>query len=224
MARWNEAVVATAVALTTVAVSGCLESLATRTLAVPIASTERSTAPSISLSMASFDEAFVAPRPAARARYVLLPEVTVSPTAEPKLQQIANGFHRRTGKGLVVTSGTRGPKRQARAMYELLDLGTDLATLYKNSKAAAELEATYEAGRRAGRDESTIVAHMAALIERQMKRGVFVSAHLRAGAVDIRNRNMSETDKRAFLDSVNEVDGIRLLEEAKPPHYHLEIR
>jgi hypothetical protein len=56
-----------------------------------------------------------------------------------------------------------------------------------------------------------------------MDRGVFISAHLRAGAVDIRNRDMTVTEKRALVAAVSEVGGVTALEESRPPHYHLQV-
>lgn len=221
----KDAAVAVGVVGLALVATGCLESLAGGAVFEPLSSRSRSAAPvEAHAPVALYDEAGVRSRPAPRARYVLLPEVTISPAAKPKLERIANAFFQQTGKTLVVTSGTRGPKRQAQAMYDLLALGTDIVSLYKNSRAARELKQRYDAGRAAGKKEAAIVADMTSLIERQIAQGVFVSAHLRAGAVDVRNRGMSDADKRAFLAAVRQVNGVSLLEEAKPPHFHLEIQ
>ena len=68
-----------------------------------------------------------------------------------------------------------------------------------------------------------IVAAMQAALRAQIERGVYLSAHLRAGAVDVRNTIMTAAERRAFRAAVQEVDGIRLLEEQHPPHFHLQI-
>jgi hypothetical protein len=68
-----------------------------------------------------------------------------------------------------------------------------------------------------------VIAAMADVIRLQMERGIFISAHLRAGAVDIRNRDMTPAEKHSFLEAVTEVGGATALEESRPPHYHLQI-
>jgi hypothetical protein len=225
MARRKHSAIAAGVLGLALLATGCLESLAGGSVFEPLSSKSRSASRiEVYAPVALYDEAGVRSRPAPRARYVLLPDVTISPTAKPKLERIANAFFQKTGKTLVVTSGTRGPKRQAQAMYDLLALGTDIVSLYKNSRAAEQLKKRYDEGRSAGKKEAAIVADMTSLIERQIAQGFFVSAHLRAGAVDVRNRGMSDADKRAFLAAVREVNGVSLLEEAKPPHFHLEIQ
>ena len=64
---------------------------------------------------------------------------------------------------------------------------------------------------------------LADVLRAQMDRGVYVSAHLRAGAVDVRSRGMSAADKRAFVAGVEEVGGAEVIEESTPPHFHVEI-
>ena len=75
----------------------------------------------------------------------------------------------------------------------------------------------------AKKDREERVAALERVIRAQIDRGVFISAHLREGAVDIRNRDMTQAEKRAFLDGVDEVGGVLALEESRPPHYHLQI-
>jgi len=75
-------------------------------------------------------------KPARRMSYSMLPDVEISKEVERKLAKVASVYHRRTGKPLVITSGTRDPSAQARAMYQLLSLGTDVVGLYKNKSAA----------------------------------------------------------------------------------------
>ena len=156
-------------------------------------------------------------------RYSLLPEVKLAPAIEGKLAQIAEAFFRRTGKPLVVTSGTRDPERQAEAMHELLRLGVDITKLYRNTRAAAEIARAFQEARAAGKPPAAAVRDLAAVIRRQIERGVFVSAHLRAGAVDVRNRDMSAAQRRAFLEGVAEVGGVAVLDEEAPPHFHLQL-
>jgi hypothetical protein len=153
--------------------------------------------------------------------YTVLPDVTLSNEAAAKLAQIDGAFSQKTGEHLVITSGTRDAARQAKAMYKLIELGGDTAHLYKNKRAAREIQGAYDATR--GEPPEVIVAAMHEVIKAQMARGIYVSAHLRAGAVDVRNRTMTAPMRQAFLKTVTEVGGASLLEESRPPHYHLQI-
>jgi hypothetical protein len=156
-------------------------------------------------------------------KYVLLPEVTLSAKVRARVAQTANAYYRRTGKTLIVTSGTRDALDQARAMHRAFQLGADAERLYRNKAAARELLKIAEAGKAAKKSAAEIDAAIAAGIEQQMERGVYVSAHLRAGAVDVRSHGMTGPDKQAFLAGVAEAGGIEVIEEAAPPHFHLQL-
>ncbi|EYF07964.1 Very large tegument protein [Chondromyces apiculatus DSM 436] len=163
------------------------------------------------------------PEEALSMRFTLLPGVTLPPGVKEKVTRIADGYFRRTGKPLVVTSGVRDAVSQADAMYDLFRLGADVDTLYRNKGALREIQRAYNAGRAASRPEGVVVAAMGEVIRRQVESGVYISAHLRSGAVDVRNRDMSLSEKRALLDAVLEVGGVTALEETRPPHYHLQV-
>jgi hypothetical protein len=171
----------------------------------------------------SGDAQAVAPGAAGGTRYQTLPEVTLSPEVERKIARIAEAYHRRTGKELVLTSGTRDVARQAEAMYELLRLGTDLSKLYRNRAAARELTDVFRAAHGARKGPKQVIAELERVLSAQVSRGTYVSAHLRAGAVDVRSRGMSVADKRAFVAGVEEVGGAEVIEELEPPHFHLEL-
>ncbi|WP_129581607.1 MULTISPECIES: hypothetical protein [Sorangium] len=156
-------------------------------------------------------------------RYVVLPGVDLAPAVEQKVAEIASAYHRRTGKELVVTSGTRDPARQAEAMHDLFRHGADVLGLYKDKAAAREIKSAYEEGLSADEPREAVIAALERVIRAQIDRGVFISAHLREGAVDIRNRDMTPAEKRAFREGLDEVGGVFALEESRPPHYHLQI-
>jgi hypothetical protein len=156
-------------------------------------------------------------------RYVLLPEVTLSAKVRERVAQAANTYFKRTGKTLIVTSGTRDALDQARAMHRSFRLGADVERLYRDKSAIRELLKIAAAGKAAKKGISQVDADLAAAIELQMERGVYISAHLRAGAVDVRSQGMTEPDKRAFLEGVAKAGGIEVIEEAAPPHFHLQL-
>jgi hypothetical protein len=153
--------------------------------------------------------------------YAVLPDVVLSERAAAKMAQIDRAYVRKTGSHLVITSGTRDSIRQAKAMYKMIRLGADVLELYRNRAAALEIKRAYDDA--AGKRPEDAITSMDSVIRAQIDRGVFISAHLRAGAVDVRNRNLSAAERRAFVKSVEEIGGATLLEESHPPHYHLQI-
>lgn len=154
-------------------------------------------------------------------RYATLPEVTLSNEAAAKVSRIDDVFSQRTGEHLVITSGKRDAATQAKAMYKMLELGGDIIRLYKNKRAVREIQGAYDANRR--KPPEAAVSAMYEVIRGQVARGIYISAHLRSGAVDVRNRTMSPSQRQAFMKAVVEVGGVLVLEESKPPHYHLQI-
>lgn len=159
----------------------------------------------------------------AGARFMVLPGVTLSSPVATRIHQLDDAFFRRTGKHLIVVSGTRDPGRQARAMIRVIELGGSLTKLYEDREAAAEIQKAYERARGARKRPEEVVAAVQSTLQAQIQRGVYISAHLRAGAVDIRSTIMTEADRKAFRAAVREVGNISLLEEHRPPHFHLEI-
>ncbi|EYF00444.1 hypothetical protein [Chondromyces apiculatus] len=160
---------------------------------------------------------------ASRPPYVTLPDVIMPDDVASRMLQIDAAYFRRTGKHLTITSGTRDASRQAKAMVKMLKLGADVMRLYRNKEAVREIKAAYDAGRAARRPEGEIVTSVYGVLRRQIERKVYLSAHLRAGAVDVRNRDMTAADKKAFAATVAEAGGVSLLEETAPPHFHLEV-
>ncbi len=158
-----------------------------------------------------------------KSRFETLPDVSLSTRVVDKLNAIASAYQKRTGKSFVVTSGTRAPTRQAELIYDKLARGEDLSRLYKDKAAIAELKRIYDLARSDGREKDGTVILLAAAIRAQMKRGIFVSAHLRAGAADVRSTTMDGADRRAFIEAATQVGGVSVMHEASPPHFHLQL-
>ncbi len=155
---------------------------------------------------------------AARRDFDMNPGVTLAPRIEAKVAAIAKIYRAKTGKRLLVTSGTRSAFSQARAMHNKLRLGDNVLGLYRNKGAVREILAAYKRG------SGSAVERMANVIRSQTERGVYISRHLRAGAVDLRSRGLTASDKRALREAVRQVGGVsNFLEESKPPHFHLEF-
>jgi hypothetical protein len=63
---------------------------------------------------------------------------------------------------------------------------------------------------------------MAMVIQRQIDAGVFISSHLRQGAVDLRSRDLTAFEKKVVRMAAVE-EGARVALETTPPHFHLEV-
>jgi hypothetical protein len=158
-----------------------------------------------------------------RSKFESLRDVTLSPKVEDKLSAIGEKYQRRTGKTFIVTSGIRDPDSQAELIFRKLALGEDLLKLYKDKSAVLELKEVFDDGRKAKRPRATIVTQLATMIRAQMKRGIYISAHLKAGAADIRSTSMTPSDKRAFVEAARDVGGFDIMLESTPPHFHLQL-
>lgn len=156
------------------------------------------------------------------AAYEILPDVNLPTKVEDRIKQVAARYHKATGKTLTVTSGTRDASSQAEAIYDKLAAGDDVVKLYKNKEAALELKGIFDRGKADKADKDATVSRMAKAIRAQVKRGVFISAHLRSGAADIRNADMSASEKEAFVAAA-EKSGLRVLSETTPPHFHVQL-
>ncbi len=155
--------------------------------------------------------------------YEVLPEVNLPTRVEDKIKALADRYHKRTGKNLVVTSGTRDAGSQAEVIFDKLEHGDDIVKLYKNKQASLELVHLYQQSKGQKRDRSATLAVLADAIRGQMKKGVYISAHLRAGAADVRSSDMNATEKRQFVDSVQAVGGLSVMFEATPAHFHMQL-
>jgi hypothetical protein len=156
-------------------------------------------------------------------RFSQLSDVVLAGPVAEKVDEIDDAYFRRTGKHLTVTSGTRDSVQQARAMYKMMRLGGDPLRLYRNKEAAREIKRAYEQGRASKKSPDDIVSEVHSVIQKQMARGVYISAHLRAGAVDVRSRDLSRAEKKQFTTAVAGMKDVQMLEEFTPPHFHLQI-
>lgn len=111
---------------------------------------------------------------------------------------------------LYVTSATRTAREQASAMKTKRDLGDNLRKLY-GPKADAVLAAP-----------NTVDA-MTAAIEGMLRKGIYMSKHMRGDAVDLRSRNWSSEQRKQVEDAVRSIGG-RPLYETTPPHLHVDVK
>lgn len=157
-----------------------------------------------------------------KGRFDTLADVSLSSNVEQKLNAVAEAFRKKTGKTFVVTSGTRDPDNQAELIYAKLAAGEDLLKLYRDKSAVLELVRVFDSSRDAKKSRATTISLIAATIRAQIKRGIYISAHLRAGAADVRSSTMSPTERRTFAEIAKDA-GLGVILETTPPHFHLQL-
>lgn len=162
------------------------------------------------------------PRLHERLAYAVNAGVVLDRAPEEAIRAIAEQLLERTGHRLTVTSGSRTPAGQAEAMIDKLRAGDDLVRLYKDKDSAKAIVAAYRACKREKLSKQATLERVTAVIDEQVARDVYISEHLRAGAIDVRSRNMSRKTKAAFREIVA-ASGATLLEETRPPHFHVQL-
>jgi hypothetical protein len=156
--------------------------------------------------------------------YTLVAGVEIPAPALPKLQALAAAFLAETGKGLVITDGTRPPATQAALMLRNLERGDDIVRNYANKSAAAAVEKAWRAARAEGADTEATLARLTAVITAQVAAGDYVSKHLREGAVDVRCSDLSAAHRKVFKKIAKKL-GIAVVDESRTatPHFHLNF-
>ena len=153
--------------------------------------------------------------------YSIKAGVTLSLAIKGKVEKIATPYFAATQHKFTVTSGQRSAKSQASAMYTKIAAGSKL-TDYRDQTSAQAIKAAYDAGVKARQSRDKTVADMVAVIDAQIANGVYISKHLRDGAVDVRSRDMDETQRAKFKEEAEKVATSVLLEKF-PPHWHLQF-
>lgn len=156
---------------------------------------------------------------------VLARDLRLTDANAERLKRIATRYHKATRKRLVVTGGTRPPQRQAQLMYDKLRRGEDVMAIYENKPAALEVRNAYRAAVAKDLTRKRVVQALTEVIEAQIARGVYVSKHLRNGAVDVRSWDMTGPLEQAFKEAVKAEPGVTIMDERKSqePHFHLNM-
>ena len=138
-----------------------------------------------------------------------------------KVKKIADAYFKETKNTITVTSGTRTASSQASAMYKKL-AGGDKLKIYKDQTSAKAIKKAYDDGISEKLAASKIKSSMTKVIAAQVKKGKYISKHLKSGAVDIRSKDMSAKEKTAFRKAAKGIAKSILL-ESTPPHWHLQF-
>lgn len=160
-------------------------------------------------------------------RHILVRARSVRLTAEARkrLLRIAERYHEATRHRLIITGGTRTALRQAQLMHEKLEHGDNLLAIYPAGPVRPIIAAYRAAKAKRGATRQKVIAAMRQTIESQMDRGVYISRHLQAGAVDVRSRGMNAERYAALRKAVAAERGVVLLDERQTaqPHFHLSL-
>lgn len=150
--------------------------------------------------------------------YTVKPGVVLEPAERTFVASVATDF----GKPLVVTSGYRGPDKQAAAMYVKFKVGGSYH-IYRQVAAAKAIHDAYENGINAGKDRATIVRSMAQIMVDQERKGIYISRHMRATAVDFRTFDLSIVERRQLEDICRKHGAKVILAEGHPVHLHVQF-
>ena len=138
-----------------------------------------------------------------------------------KVKKIADKYYSSTQKGIVITSGTRTSKSQAEAMNGKL-VGGDKLAVYKNRVAAQEIKKSYDDAVTAKKLKPQVIQSIKSTIDSQILKKVYISKHLRKGAIDVRSRDMTPNEKIKFKTAALGV-ATKVILEVTPPHFHLQF-
>ena len=142
--------------------------------------------------------------------YTIKLGVILSIEVKRKVKIIADKYFLKTGKDIVITSGSTTSLSQAEAIYGKLVSG-DKLTLYKDQSAAKEIKKIYEDAILANKSKN-----------QQIRERRFLSQHLKQGAVDIISRDMTIAEKSDFKKAATGVAAVVILETV-PPRFHLQF-
>lgn len=140
---------------------------------------------------------------------------------EVKVEKIADKYHKLSKKTIVVTSGTRSSDSQASAMYGKLS-GGDRLKVYIDQKTVKLVLNSYDEGVKNKKTKAEIIADIRDDLDEQIKKGIYISKHLKSGAVDVRSRDMTDSDKTNFKKAAAGIATTVIL-ETTPPHFHLQF-
>ena len=115
----------------------------------------------------------------------------------------------------------RTSQSQAEAMYGKLSGGDQLA-VYSNQTAAKEIKKAYDDAVIAKKSKVDITSDMKSVIDSQISKMIYISKHLKVGAVDIRSKDMTAAEKSHFKSAATGI-AIKVILETTPPHFHLSL-
>ncbi|MBW8754446.1 MAG: hypothetical protein JF595_09885 [Sphingomonadales bacterium] len=117
-------------------------------------------------------------------RFDSCPGLDLSAQVIVKANSLSDSIQATTQYRIMVTSGRRGADRQAEAMYD--NYADKTSKRYADVSAERDVKRAFDQGRNAGKGRDEIIDDMAEVLKAQVSRGVYISRHMRSGAIDIR--------------------------------------
>lgn len=148
--------------------------------------------------------------------------VTIPLSLKPQIKKIADAYHKATSKDIVITSAKRTAASQASALYTRFSKGGNVNDYVRQTEAKAVKKA-YDDAVKVKKGKAAIISAMEQELNSQIKKGKFLSSHLSSKALDVRSKNMSASEKKAFLKSCKAVAS-KCLIEGTPQHFHLQFK
>ena len=159
--------------------------------------------------------------------YVTAGNVVLSSDARAKLRRIADEYYERTGRDLYITSGSCTPKKQVEVMYDNFANHRNQNPPYRDRLSFKEIEAVYDLGMRQSWGRTRTIEAMTSIIENQIAHGRYIPRHLRGEGVDVRIRDMTLYEKRAFEKAVDHILGLDARGHHRwfleTDHYHVQF-
>lgn len=133
-----------------------------------------------------------------------------------KITKVSNHYYQKAGKPLEITSASRDAKTQSRAMRGLIKRHglKYVENLYRNKTAVRQILVAY---RQNSTNKNKSIKAMAEVIGSQIKRGIYISNHLKSGAFDVSGK----TNAKALDSAVKSVGGKYFFEGGN--HYHIDL-
>lgn len=114
---------------------------------------------------------------------------------------------------IVVTSGVRTVRAQAKALLRKRQLGDDLSRIYRRGHGPEIVRALLAVPAQ--------VEPMAQVLQFYVDQGIYMSRHMRGDAIDLRSRGLS-AEQIQSIQQAAQAQGARVLVESTPPHIHIE--
>jgi len=172
--------------------------------------------------------------------YVLQPGVELTLSSLQLVKEMSDRFYACTSKTTNISSGYRGPGKQAQAMFDKitfypLNTGTGVDAVrneYLNKNLVDQVLNKYKevkggytnlVGKTGdfSRFEKEAVVAMTRIIEQQVASGQYVSKHLYNSAFDVIKTGFTPTDCQFYKTIANEAN-YSMINEGDPPHLHFQ--
>jgi len=174
----------------------------------------------------------------------------ITPGIEPRIDEVSEQFFAYTGKTLIITSGYRGPERQAKAMFDKVNdtsgansgndkifdkIILDSYMAYADKRSSKEIYDQMVESRKKHIDAKTKLINntamyqrdatqkMAEVISKQIANGIYISKHATNKAFDCSVNNLKGSDIIILKLLVKNLGGKTPDEITGPPHIHIQF-